>query len=66
MNIMSCHLFVNKKKSTGIFSCHDYYLSKYFVVLKNSSIALRKFPLCLKQIIDAEILHKDYFAMACY
>ena len=70
MNIISYHGFVNDKKPTVILSyCStfvEYFLSKGFLILENGSIALNNLPLFVKQIIDAEILHKNYFVMACY
>ena len=70
MDIMSYHVFVNNNNSTIIFSCRDklfsYYLSKYFVILENNSSALRDMHMRANQIINAEIVHKNDFAMACY
>ena len=59
---MSFHGFVNEKNSTVVLSCFrrfvGYYLSKGFVILEKSS-ALRDVSLSVKQIINAEILHKN-------
>ena len=67
---MSCHGFVNYKRSTVMLLCRSklvsYNLSKVFVIIENRSIDLRDVPLCVKQIIIAEILHKNYFSMECY
>ena len=43
-----------------------YYLSVGFVILENNSSSFSDVPLCLKQIINAEILHKNDLLMACY
>ena len=70
MKIISCYGFVNDKKSTIIFSCRrklvDYYLSNVFVIIEKNSSSLKYVPLRAKQIINAENLHKNYFAMLCY
>ena len=70
MIIILCHGFVKYEKSTVILSCHrklgDNYLSKGFVVLEKNSIALSYVPQNMRQRINAKILHKNDFGMACY
>ena len=70
MNIISCDVFVNEKKSTLILSCCrklvDYYISKGFGFLGNNSNALSDVPLRVKQRINAEVLYKNDLVMACY
>ena len=57
MNIISCHVILNKKMSAVIFSCVrkfiGFYPSKGFIIFVNSSGALRSLPLYAKQIINA-------------
>ena len=70
MNIISCHGFVNSTKSAIILSCRrkliDYYLQKCFVLIKNNSNSFKNVPLCVKKIINAENLYKNYLLIPCY
>ena len=68
INIISCHGFVNDKRSSLILSCRkklvDYYLSKGFVLHNNIPRALNNVPQRVKHIINAEDMYKNYFVMA--
>ena len=65
MEIMSCHGFVNNNKATTIFSCRSklfsHFLSKYFVTIHKNPSAFKYVILHVKQLINPEDLHKDYF-----
>ena len=69
MNIISCRLFANNKKSAVILSCRsklvDYYIQKNYVLLKNNSKVFNNVPLRVKEIINAENLSLNNFVMAC-
>ena len=61
---------MNENNPTVILSYHrklvDYYISKGFDIIEKNSSDLIDVHLRVKQIINAEILHKNDYEMACY